>query len=1202
MIKRTLIHLLSPICLLIGFSAALALAIWYLGPLMVIGGLRPLDDIATRLIAICALSGMTVIAVLTILLRRARRATQMTEALATDTAQGPDEEAVDTELSEIRNQMGDALRFLRKSGLGGRFGSRHLYQLPWYVVIGPPGAGKTTAIANSGLNFPLVDQMGKMTIGGVGGTRNCDWWFTDEAVLIDTAGRYTTQDSCADADARAWGGFLDLLKTHRRRQPINGAIVAISLSDLSILDDLERRAHAVAIRTRLQEVRERLGFSFPIYVIFTKADLIAGFREFFDDLGSTEREQVWGLTLPLPDRGNSAAPLSGFTGEFNALVERLSSRSLERMQTEIDHQRRSLIQDFPAQVASLRETAETFLTDVFEENRYEKSHLLRGVYFTSGTQEGTPVDRLMSSMAQTFGIGRQAIGSGRGKGRAYFLKRLLKGVIVGEAGLVSADDAVERRYRWTARGAAIAASLAVITAVSLWSYSYRGNVGLISEAQAAVTEFQSLSADISRNAISDPDLAPIVAALNTLRDLPGNPSVESSDPPMRLTFGLYQGDAVGTESAQSYRGALNTILLPRLLLRLEQQMQANINNPDLLFEALKIYLMLGLQGPMDAPLVTQWMGIDWRLTYPGQDPMIRDLQGHLTALISQPMREIALNGPLVNQVQGLLSETPLAERVYQSIVTGPAVRDLPQFRLSEIGGPAVSRVVLRPSGLPLSQGVEGIYTREGFHQVFLPEVLSVAERVQDESWVLGPQGEAETSPRALAVLARDVLNLYYTDYVARYDQLLADVDIVPMESIGHATEVLNVLSGPSSPIVAVLQAVSAETKLTQPVTNGAAGAVIEAGGEGLADFARDALTSSLDSDNQAILDVLTSAAEAGVAVGEGDAIPEPPGTFVEQRFANLHAFVDGGGGADPELAQVIGTMTEVYNELNRVSLGQNSGISIASQQGSASARLQATIGRLSGPMQRWANQVAAASSGIAVGGARAELNAKWQSQVAPFCRAALDGRYPFVQAAQADVTLQDFGKLFGPSGLIDGFFNENLLPFVDTTSVPWRWKRLNGKDLGVSDAVLAQFQTAAIIRDSFFLSGGLPSVAFDLTPVALDPNIDQVIVEVEGQSVSYAHGPPAVTPLTWPGQAGGRTRVSFTPEVADRENGVAHDGPWAWFRLLDTAEVRRTSIADRNRVVFNVGGRIAVFQLRAGSALNPFNRAVLNGFRCPRSL
>ncbi|MEL6479203.1 MAG: type VI secretion system membrane subunit TssM, partial [Pseudomonadota bacterium] len=1100
----------TTIGILILASLMVAFTIWYVGPVLEVAGFRPFDTVFNRIVSLGILAALTVITILIILLRRRSRDKEMTETITAVAEEDPTDAAVQAELREVKDRMTEALGFLRKSKLGGRFGSRHLYQLPWYVIIGPPGAGKTTAIVNSGLNFPLAERMGKGSIGGVGGTRNCDWWFTNDAVLLDTAGRYTTQDSDAQADAAAWTGFLDMLKKHRKRQPINGALIAISLSDLSLQDEQTRRGHARAIRTRLHELREQLGVRFPVYVLFTKADLIAGFQEFFDNLGSEEREQVWGFTLPF-EKGGDTPPMQSFNSEFDALLDQLANRSLERMQSEVDYQRRSLISGFPSQMASLRGVAEGFLGEVFQDSRFEDKQLLRGVYFTSGTQEGTPIDRLMMGMARTFGIGRQAIGSGQGQGRSFFLTRLLNGVIFREAGLVSADDAVERRYRWILRGSVAAGVVALGGMAAVWTNSFLGNSDLIADARGKVTEYQQLVAQIPGSPIADSDIPQVVPPLNILRDLPGNPAAGDPEPPTELTWGLYQGDAVGTESAQTYRGALNSLLLPRLLYRLEEQMQANMNNADLLYEALKIYLMLGLQGPMDEGLVKQWMQIDWALTYAGDEQMQADLVGHLEEMLNQPMREIALNGPLVDQIQGLLSEKPLSERIYQSIVKGPIARDLPQFRLTEVGGPATSRVLVRPSGRPLSEGVEGIFTYDGFHDTFLPEALEVAERIQNESWVLGPRGEVETTPAALARLSRDVLNLYYNDYVARYDQLLGDIDIVPMESLSHATEVTNVLSGPTSPIVNIMRAVSEETKLTQARQEAISA---ENAAEGATDFVRSEALSALDARTQALVEALGSAAPTGVQGEE----PEKPGQYVEDRFSWLHDLVDGVEGAPSQLDEVVGTMTEVYRELNRLTLGQSSGAAIVSQGGAgAAARLEAATGRLEGPMQRWAKQVAAGSSGIAVGGARTGLNAQWQANVYPFCQRALNGRYPFNRGARADVTLQDFGKLFGPNGLIDAFFNENLIAFVDTTSNPWRWKRVNNTDLGISNAVLAQFQRAAEIRDSFFLAPGLPSVTFDMTPVALDPNAEQVIVEVEGQSISYAHGPPQVTPLTWPG-------------------------------------------------------------------------------------
>ncbi len=216
----------------------------------------------------------------------------------------PEQEAVAGEQAEIAKGFERALARLGNTRFQSATGSRMLYQLPWYVMIGPPGSGKTTALTRSGLHFPSGDSA---EVRGVGGTRNCDWLFTNEAVLIDTAGRYTTQDSHAPLDRGAWQSFLDLLKKHRPRQPINGVLVAISASDL-LADDSLREAHARAVADRLAEISERLGIQVPAYLMITKCDLIAGFTEFFDDLDNEQRQQVWGATFDVAARRRAGAP------------------------------------------------------------------------------------------------------------------------------------------------------------------------------------------------------------------------------------------------------------------------------------------------------------------------------------------------------------------------------------------------------------------------------------------------------------------------------------------------------------------------------------------------------------------------------------------------------------------------------------------------------------------------------------------------------------------------------------------------------------------------------------------------------------------------------------------------------------------------------------------------------------------------------
>ncbi|MGR3321332.1 MAG: type VI secretion system membrane subunit TssM [Pseudooceanicola sp.] len=1172
-------------------AVGFAVAAWFLGPLIAFGDWHPLDSVIARIITIGVIFLLALSILLLIILRRSRRDKVMAEEIVETVDDGSDEEdeLVKAELGELKGKLKEAMVALRKSKLG----RRHLYELPWYVMIGPPGAGKTTAIVNSGLQFPLADKMGKNAIGGVGGTRNCDWWFTNNAVMIDTAGRYTTQDSSENEDNAGWLGFLRLLKKHRKRQPINGAIVAISLSDLSNQDETTQKGHAAAVRRRLHELREKLGVRFPVYVLFTKSDLIAGFTEFYDGLGKEERGQVWGFTLPLQKKTKAEVnPVAAFDEEFSLLLGQLNAQSLEKMQQETDHQRRSLISGFPSQVASVRNTARVFLEEVFQDNRFEKRHLLRGVYFTSGTQEGTPIDRLMMGMARTFGIGRQAIGSGRGSGRSYFLTRLFNDVIFREAGLVSADDKVERRYRWTRRAAIAAALVAAIGVGTLWVRSYLGNADMVAEAAEDVAEYRTAAAQIPGSPIEDSDLPGVVPALNVLRDMPGQPTTASATPPRAMTYGLYQGKVLGNQARQTYRSALNQHLLPRLLLRLEDQIQANIDTPDFLYEVLKIYLMLGQQGPMDQALVKEWMALDWSVAFagPSREELRQDLESHLDAMLAQPMDEIGLNGPLVEQVQGILSEMPLAQRVYNGIISSPRAKELPEWRLTDIGGPAIARVIVRSSGRPLNDGIEGIFTYDGFNTVFLDEALGVAQRIQRESWVLGPRGRTEQSETALIAMSRDVLDLYYNDFISRYDQILGDIDIIPMESLSHAVEVTNVLSGPTSPLVNILNAVAEETKLTEDRS--------ALGADGLAEGAKEIgqleLQSSLSSRSEQFLAALRS----NIVPDSGPA-PKAPGTYVEERFSWLHDLVAEPEGQPSQLSELMRRLTEVYQELNKLSFA--GGVASASGDATAIVRFQEMANCMAGPIPRWATQIVTGSSGITADGTRASINAKWQSQVLPFCEQALSNRYPFDRSARADVAIQDFARLFGPGGMIDEFFSANLRDFVDTRARPWAWKRVNDADLGISPAVLQQFQHAAEIRDAFFSGGPQPSIRFQITPEALDPKAQQVTLDIDGQVVEFRHNSaPKPFAITWPGSVG-VARVTFQPVIQGSGNSLGRDGPWAWFRLLNAAEIRRTNVSDRSRVIFNVGGRIAIFQLQSGSVLNPFNLPALAKFSCPKS-
>src|SRR6185437_16439019 len=126
---------------------------------------------------------------------------------------------------------------------------------------------------------------------------------------------------------------------------------AMSASDLLTADEKERERHVTAIRARLDEIGRTLRIDVPVYFLVTKCDLVAGFSEFFDDLGQDQRAQVWGATFPIEVTESGHAP-GLFEKEFSRLLERLQQHVLGRMERERDARRRVGILAFPQQMAT----------------------------------------------------------------------------------------------------------------------------------------------------------------------------------------------------------------------------------------------------------------------------------------------------------------------------------------------------------------------------------------------------------------------------------------------------------------------------------------------------------------------------------------------------------------------------------------------------------------------------------------------------------------------------------------------------------------------------------------------------------------------------------------------------------------------------------------------------------------------------------
>ncbi|AAY95269.1 type VI secretion system membrane subunit TssM [Pseudomonas protegens] len=1149
---------------------ALSLIIWFIGPLLEF--LVPEGRRWALIIFIFALwIGYRVFCII----QARRNAAKVLQSLAADTPPDPDSVATAEELAALRQRMDEALALLKKAKLGGDE-RRNLYELPWYVIIGPPGSGKTTALVNSGLHFPLAAQLGAGAVRGVGGTRNCDWWFTDQAVLLDTAGRYTTQDSHATVDKAAWLGFLDLLKTQRSRRPIDGAFVAISLSDLLLGSEAERAAHAAAIRLRIQELYTQLGVRFPIYLMLTKLDLVPGFMEFFDSLSKEERAQVWGMTFALDDGKSGDSPLAHLPAELAALEQRLNERLVERLQQERDPARRDLIYGFPQQFAALKESLQSFLEGVFKPNAFEERVLLRGVYFTSGTQEGSPIDRLIGAMAQSMNLDRQHLARQTGTGRSYFIEKLFSAVAFAERGLVGVNPKVERRRKWIARGA-LAGTVALVLVVStLWIISYRANQAYIAQVDQRVGPVRQ---DVQNLSPAQRDVLAVLPLLNATRHLAGDA------PGWAEGLGLYQGDMLEAESASVYRKLLVAVFAPRLMTRIEEQLHSG-GNSDFLYEGLKAYLMLADSEHYDPDFIKAWITLDWDHTLARDLPpeQRQALTGHLQALFEKHPPNARLDQRLIDDLRRQLQQLPVAQRVYDRVKRAKLPDGVPDFRLSEAGGRDAALVFTRKSGKPLSEPLSGLFTAKGYRQGFLLASLNQAGTLAEEQWVLGRD---QADQQNVASLAADVRRLYFQDYLRQWDALLADIDFVPITSVAQAADVLRILSGPTSPLKKLLVAVAKETDLQQEERLLAAqGQKVEGG----VDQLKQRLGNLLGQEQ--------SANPAAVASSE-----DP----VSAHFAELNSLVSKGEGEPAAIDGLLADMNALYVQVSAMVGASGDALlgEAKNQASAAAARVSLTAERQPPVVQGLVKSVVGSTTNTMMGGVRNQLNAAWVSEVVNVYRQSLSGRYPMSPGSSRDATLEDFGQFFGTGGVMDNYFRKYLQPYVNTSTTTWSWQPGAAQKLGISPGVLQTFQRASNIRDAFFRSSGgtQPAVRFELKPVAMDANISQFLLDLDGQQLSYDHGPSRPVAMQWPNPGSiGVVRLSIMPPSATGRSGITLDGPWAWFRLLEQSDLTATNSPDRFNLRLRVDGASISYELRASSAFNPFKSRVLSGFSLPERL
>ena len=1165
----------------------LSILIWFIGPYIKFGASNaaPLEGAVARLVVIIIIVVIWGLNNLRIQMQNKKQNEELVEDLQennkdlkSDHASGQSAD----ELHQLNQRFTQALATLKKLKFKGSRSSKALYELPWYIIIGPPGSGKTTALVNSTLDFPLSEQFGKGALQGVGGTRNCDWWFTNDAILIDTAGRYTTQDSHRVIDSSAWEGFLNLLKKNRRRRPINGAIIAISIHDLLTQSDEQRVAHAKIIRTRVDELMEKLEIRFPIYLMFTKSDLVSGFTEFFEDLSKEDREQVWGISLPNAAKSSQSPDFDYLSSEYGKLIKRIYDRVLWRIHSERDVKRRALIQGFPQQMDNLQPIIDSFVRQTFISNRYKYQPYLRGIYFSSGTQEGNPIDRLMSSVSSSFGFAREAVSMAHGQGKSYFLGRLFRDVMFPESELVGSNRKYEKIIFWATRAGYVALALFVVLILAVWAGSITRHEMFMSEVQTYIGEFK---AENKRVNTWNKDPRSVLPTLNALAK--ASIVYGQEQHPWLSGMGLYDGN-VDAAANEAYATHLKELLLPRLVSYIEAYVKQGQNGGDL-YNTFRTYLMFKQTDYMNKQQIKDWFVSNWAQTLHGEATTRKELEAHLSALLELELTSYEVNQGLVNETRDMLLRVPVAQRIYSRIRSNPHY--IQKVDLLNMFGESVRSAFKMDDKVKAALTIPYLFTVEAYKEIDLSTDSPIVADITSERWVLddGKNARVDFVKDDLAEISDKVKELYLADYLQTWNAVYDSLEITEFTSIRQAYDVLASFNDPVySPLLSILKVGAENTTLSSQL---------------IANLADD-----------------YSAGKTGKATGY--LADKFQGTKVDMQFRELNVLLRGTEKKPAPIKATLEQLQQLHAFVGEIALSPDANkksFEVAQarfQSGSATplTMLRAYAVNTPPPLKRWLESLSSEVWKVILASAHGHINSEWRVKVYQPYSQGLAGRYPLSRDTRDELALMDFTEFFKPAGTMDTFFQTYMKPFIDAGS-GWSNRGVDGYSIGFSGEAISQIKRAQFIKSVFYgANPGVPSVTLQFRPYKMEKTDARFTLEIADKRISYNHGPKFWNPLKWAGDDENKRVRLLIEDLNENVHTTTYEGPWALFRMHDKANLQKTSQSNVYLATYVVNEETEAdgkkqmiphkvqYEVKTESVNSPLEPNLLSAFRCPESI
>ena len=1164
-------------------TLVLVALVWLVGPLVAVADHVLLESVVARLVATVILIFCWGLLVAISLSHRRKQELANPEKNQAREQENRSREQLRDEARIIKERLKAAIKTVTSSNFYGPTG-RSRYVLPWYLVIGIGNSGKTSMLLNSGLKFPLNEQADRY-LYQLKATQYCEILYSNEALFVDTPGRYTDSSSESPGN-RMWIKLLKRIFHVRPARPLNGVIVCVAMRDIMEIDSARREHQARTIRTRLNDIQKHLHSDVPVYLVLTKCDTVPGFAEFFAHLSRAEREQVFGCPA-----GEDGMKPGSVRLELKTLMQTLNAQIIPKIHQERDMPSRGGLFRFPQELAQLGPRLEDFISEAFGTSRYHKPVMFRGFFFSSAFTAHDVMKAAAREGELSYQTGHRAIGGDYAKG--FFLLRLLEKLIIPEARLAETDKEHIWRSRFKRYGLQLGAVGVFLFLAAFLGVSFSNNYSRLEALDAGYAAFKAEQTKVATPGDAKAVLPELAKARETTAVYsPGD------DPSITYGLGLYQGRTFSKVTNAAYLGVLNTRLMPLIRAAAAQKVEANLASRNLgeLKTALRTYLMLCQPERIQQPFLNTQLEFEWSGRYAGQAGTQEALRQHMNYLLAHGIVPVEPDASLLDRARKAMLKVPLAERVYQKMKEEAEQSGKPAFTFRA----AIGESPFDGDTFPIPY----LYTRVGYEEYLIQRCPAIIHGLTDEDWIFG-DNLAVLSPFDADKIAREVRAMYFRDYVQQWNRAVQALSVRTPTTIADAGKLAEQLTVGLTPAVLALREIRANLDfMVKEETAAPAGKVEEVAKE---EGKRKLQQKLAGKTGTRMAKALTNQAAASIdemrRQSQEDA--QRDARAVQRYFVPLDSLLDASGNPNPALKAVGDNMAGAGAYFNKLLDSDAPGqrvmtalLEIADGKDDTLRRLGASAEKLPSPVRGWYETVASGGLRAMLYTGAAAIDQAYRERVLSVYNRNLRAFYPFQPDADKDANLADFAAFFQNGGVLDSFYDAYLRPFVTPNGTP---RTVMGHTLPISSQAVLRLQRSNRVQDAFFMSGRDPGISFLMEPYAMDASLKQITLTNAGKSISYWHGPIQGTAFTWPAQDGQGGEASLTFEdLAGISSSATTRGEWAIFRLLRGSNIKRQ---EGNNCLIEVqrNGKWAQFLIQFRNKVNPFDPAVCS-FNLPESL